>query len=84
MTVSKSGNLTLDNVEIMADAAARGWGIAYVPEQTVARYLQEKRLIKVLEDWCPRGAGLFLYYPGHRHVPGGLRAFIEVVREIAP
>lgn len=83
LTVSTSGNLTLDNVEIMADAAARGLGIAYVPEQTVAGYLQDKRLIKVLEDWCPPGAGLFLYYPGHRHVPGGLRAFIEVVREIA-
>jgi len=82
LTVSTTGNLTLDNVEIMADAAARGLGIAYVPEHTVARHLADKRLIKVLEDWCPPGAGLYLYYPGHRHVPGGLRAFIEVVREM--
>ena len=26
--------------------------------------------------------GLFLYYPGHRHGPPGLRAFIEVLREV--
>lgn len=83
MTLEVSGNLTLDNLEIMADAAARGLGIAYVPEHTVARYLQDGRLVRVLEDWCPQVPGLFLYYPGHRHVPSGLRAFIEVVQEFA-
>lgn len=83
LTVNTSGNLTLDNVEIMADAAVRGLGIAYVPEHTVAQHMKAKRLVSVLEDWCPPGPGLFLYYPGHRHVPVGLRAFIEVVREIA-
>jgi DNA-binding transcriptional LysR family regulator len=77
------GNLTLDNPEIMADAAARGLGIAYVAEHTAARYLQNGRLVQVLADWCPRGPGLFLYYPGHRHVPSGLRGLVEVIREVA-
>jgi DNA-binding transcriptional LysR family regulator len=36
------------------------------------------------EDWCPPIPGLFLYYPGHRHVPATLRAFIEVLREVLP
>ncbi|MDP1069539.1 LysR substrate-binding domain-containing protein, partial [Klebsiella pneumoniae] len=55
LTVNTSGNLTLDNVEIMADAAVRGLGIAYVPEHTVAQHLKAKRLVSVLEDWCPPG-----------------------------
>jgi DNA-binding transcriptional LysR family regulator len=37
----------------------------------------------VLEDWCPPIPGLFLYYPGHRHVPPGLRAFIDVLKDVA-
>lgn len=32
----------------------------------------------VLDDWCPSIAGLFLYYPSHRHLRPGLRAFIDV------
>jgi DNA-binding transcriptional LysR family regulator len=43
--------------------------------------LDDGRLVTVLDDWCPVVSGLYLYYPGHRHVPAGLRAFIEVLRE---
>jgi hypothetical protein len=37
--------------------------------------------VAVLEDWCPRIEGLTLYYPGRRHVPSALRAFIDVLKE---
>ncbi|MFS8066715.1 MAG: hypothetical protein ACMG6S_10120 [Byssovorax sp.] len=36
----------------------------------------------MLEDWTPAYPGICVYYPGHRHVPAGLRAFIGVVREV--
>jgi DNA-binding transcriptional LysR family regulator len=50
----------------------------------VVEHIAIGRLVRVLEDWSPESPGLCLYYPGHRHVPAGLRAFIEVVKEIAP
>lgn len=65
---------------MMVEAAA-GMGIAYVAEAVA---LEAGKLALVLEEWCPPGPGLCLYYPGRRHVPAGLRAFIEVLRQKLP
>ncbi len=80
LTVDVPGPLTLDHIGLMADAAEAGLGIAYVPEQAVRSRIDRGTLATVLEDWCPFIPGLCLYYPGHRHVPSGLRAFIEVLQ----
>ena len=82
LTVEVPEPLILDHVELMAEAAASGLGIAYVPERTADPFLADGRLRTVLDEWCPRIPGLFLYYPGHRQVPPGLRAFIDVLREV--
>lgn len=79
--VDVKGVLTLDNQNLMIEAALSGVGLAYVGDWAVAADLAAGRLIRVLEDWAPPFSGLCLYYPGHRHVPAGLRAFIAVVRE---
>ncbi len=74
------GALTLDHPGMMVKAALAGLGIAYVPLFLVADALDTGRLVNVLDDWCPTIPGLHLYYPGHRHVPKGLRAFIDVMK----
>ncbi|MEW6343942.1 MAG: LysR family transcriptional regulator [Paraburkholderia sp.] len=79
--VNVPGVLTLDHNGLMIEAAADGLGIAYVPETAARAWLDDGRLVTVLDDWCPVIPGLYLYYPGHRHVPAGLRAFIEVLKE---
>lgn len=79
--VDVPGVLTLDNSQLMVEAAADGLGIAYVPEPFARTGLDEGRLVCVLEDWCAPIPGLFLYYPNNRHVPAALRAFIEILRE---
>ena len=81
LAVEVPGSLTLDHPELMAAAAAAGLGVAYVLDWLAQPYLDRGELVIVLDDWCPRIPGLFLYYPGHRHVPPGLRAFIDVLRE---
>lgn len=82
MAVDVSGPLTLDHMQLMIEAAAKGMGIAYVSERELRPYIESGALVLVLEDWCPWIQGLFLYYPGRRHVPPGLRAFIDVIKEL--
>jgi DNA-binding transcriptional LysR family regulator len=82
LVIDVPGALTLDNMELMADAAVDGLGIAYVSIFVAQPHMDNGKLVSVLDDWCPPIPGLFLYYPGHRHVPAGLRAFIDVMKDV--
>ena len=84
VAIDVPGSLTLDRLDLMAEAAIDGRGIAFIPDRAAAVGFAEQRLVAVLEDWCPAIPGLFLYYPGHRQVPPALRAFIDVLREMLP
>lgn len=79
-----AGKLTLDNQTLIVRAAVNGLGIGYVADWAVAAHLEDGRLVRLLESWTPPMAGLSLYYAGHRHVPAGLRAFVELIRERWP
>lgn len=78
--VEVDGPLTIDNQELMVEAAVRGLGLAYVWEQRAASCLLDGRLTRCLEEWCPVEEGLFLYFPSRRHQPAGLRALIEALK----
>lgn len=81
IAVDPPGALTLDDNDLMVEAAANGLGIAYAPETASSDLLVAGRLVTVLEDWCPPFSGLMLYYPGHRHLPAPLRALVDLLKE---
>jgi DNA-binding transcriptional LysR family regulator len=82
--VDVPGELTLDDDRLMLDAAIEGVGIAFVPERAASEAIASGKLSVVLDDWCPQFPGLCLYYPGHRQVPAGLRAFVDVLKQVPP
>jgi DNA-binding transcriptional LysR family regulator len=49
-------------------------------EDSIAELIAKRRLIQVLEDWCPRFPGFFLYYPSRRNQPAALAALIKTLR----
>jgi DNA-binding transcriptional LysR family regulator len=75
------GRLTLDEPNAMLDAALAGIGVAYLNEVLVEKYIETGRLIPVLQDWTQPYPGISLYFPGRKHVPAGLRAFIDLIRQ---
>jgi DNA-binding transcriptional LysR family regulator len=75
------GRLTLDNDGLMVEAALDGLGLAFVSDFWVAEHLAAGNLQAVLEDWTPPFPGLRLYYPRHRHMTAGLRAFVDMLRQ---
>jgi DNA-binding transcriptional LysR family regulator len=81
MALDVPGRLTLDNDGLMIEAALEGLGLAFVSDWWVADYLGDGSLQAVLEDWTPPFPGLCLYYPRHRHMTAGLRAFVDLIRQ---
>jgi DNA-binding transcriptional LysR family regulator len=82
LAIDVPGVLTLDEPSLMREAALAGAGLAYMRKAWIADDVAAGRLMSVLDEWMPSSAGLCLYYPGRRNVPAGLRAFIDVIREI--
>jgi DNA-binding transcriptional LysR family regulator len=83
LSVDIAGPLTLDSDRLVLRAALEGTGLAYVNEWSAQKALAEGRLVQVLSDWTPSYPGLCLYYPSHRHLAAAMRAFTDMIRELA-
>ncbi|CAB3744482.1 HTH-type transcriptional regulator PgrR [Paraburkholderia rhynchosiae] len=81
--VGVDGALTLDDLNLVVQAALAGIGIAWMPVNHVSEHIAAGRLVRLLAEWSPSFPGLCLYYPANRHLPTGLRLFSDAVRSWA-
>ncbi|ESY57841.1 MULTISPECIES: LysR family transcriptional regulator [unclassified Mesorhizobium] len=80
LEIAVEGSLTVNDTELMLNAALGGAGVAYMIDYQVQSWIDAGRLMRFLEPWSPSFPGFFLYHPSPRHVPPALRAFIDFVR----
>jgi DNA-binding transcriptional LysR family regulator len=78
--VRVEGQLIFNNLRQRIDAALLGFGIAFVPEDTVTDELAGGRLVSVLDEWCPLFPGYYLYYPSRRQHTTAFSLFVEALR----
>jgi DNA-binding transcriptional LysR family regulator len=78
--VRVEGQLVFNGTAPMLDAALSGFGLAYVPEDTVRTHLADGRLIRVLADWCPPYPGYHLYYPSRRQPTPAFALLVNALR----
>ncbi|MGK9204324.1 LysR family transcriptional regulator [Sinorhizobium meliloti] len=81
--IDVEGQISLDEASLTRAAVLAGTGIGYLFEQDILPEIKTGRVIRVLEDWTPPYPGLCLYYPGRRNLSAGVRAFLELARELA-
>ena len=67
-------------VDLAVSAAVAGLGIIHLFEEWLRPHLDSDALEPVLTSWWQAFSGPFLYYPGRRHLPAPLRAFIDFIR----
>ncbi len=78
--VRGEGQLVFNNLGMRLTSALDGLGLAYMPEDHVLPYVEDGRLIRVLEDWCPYFPGYHLYYPSRRHSSPALALLVKILR----
>ena len=78
--IAVDGQIVTNDGAVLVDAAVEGLGLAYVFETMVGELVAQQRLIQVLEDYCPRIPGYFLYYPSRVNLAPKLKALIDFLR----
>lgn len=81
MRIRVDGQLTFDGTGEMIDAIKLGYGIAYVPEDTVKDDISEGTVELVLDDWSQPFAGYYIYFPSRRQDLPAFRILVEALKE---
>lgn len=82
--VDVPGSLVVDQGHVAWPAVKQGAALMYAPDFMVAQSVKDGVLTTVLDEWAAAGAGFYIYYSSRRHVPAGLRLFVELVRDMRP
>ncbi|MBB4421745.1 DNA-binding transcriptional LysR family regulator [Bradyrhizobium sp. CIR48] len=82
-SVAVAPEITTNDMALMIKLAVAGAGITFGMEASFRPAIARGELVPILEDYCPRFAGFYLYYPSRRNIAPKLRALIEQLRRRA-
>ncbi|SOY57778.1 LysR family transcriptional regulator [Cupriavidus taiwanensis] len=80
VNVRVDGPLIFNTTQPQVDAALAGLGIALLPEDELLPHIEAGRLVRVLEDWCPKFNGYHLYYPSRRQPSPAFALVVRMLR----
>ena len=76
-SVAVTGPLEANSPLTARAAAIAGLGFAPLPDFIAEPALASGELVPVLEEWLPRGGGIFAVYPHRRYLPAKIRVFVD-------
>jgi DNA-binding transcriptional LysR family regulator len=79
--LSVKGRLIINDSAALVQAALDGVGISYMINGYIERFVEQGRLVRLLEDWSTPRDRLTLYYPDRHRAPLKLRALIDFLRQ---
>ena len=78
--VRVDGQVTFNGAYQMLNAALNGYGLAFLPQDITQPHIDAGDLVRVMDECCPKFAGLHAYYAGHRHSSQAMRLVIDALR----
>jgi DNA-binding transcriptional LysR family regulator len=80
VNVRVDGPLIFNTAPPQVDAALAGLGLSLLPEDELMQHIHAGRLVRVLQDWCPKFAGYHLYYPSKRQLSPAFQLVVKALR----
>lgn len=80
VNVRVEGQATFSTSPHIVLAALDGLGVAFLPEEEFAPHIEEGRLVRMLQDWCPPFSGYHLYYPSRRQHSPAFSLVVDALR----
>ena len=80
VNVRVDGPLIFNTAPPQVDAALAGLGISLLPEDELMQHIDSGRLVRVLQDWCPKFSGYHLYYPSKRQPSPAFSLVVKALR----
>lgn len=78
--VRVDGPLIFNTTPPQVDAALAGLGIVLLPEDEIEPHIRSGRLVRAMEEWCPRFEGYHLYYPSRRQPSPAFSLVVKALR----
>ncbi|MGQ2964230.1 LysR family transcriptional regulator [Methylophilus sp.] len=72
---------TLNDPEMLCNAAMAGLGIAHVPMPHAVRHLESGALVRVLPQWYTETGVICLYFAAKKLMPAKTRVFVDFIVE---
>jgi len=79
ITIELSPRATLNDPEMLCNAAIAGLGIAHVPMPHALRHLQSGALARVLPEWYTEAGVISLYFAAKKLMPAKTRVFVDFI-----
>jgi DNA-binding transcriptional LysR family regulator len=84
VNIRVDGSLIFNTSPPQMEAALAGHGIGLLPEDELIPHIEAGRLVRVLEDWCPKFGGYHLYYPSRRQPSPAFSLVVKALRFSEP
>ncbi len=73
-----------DDLDAIADAAADGLGLAWLPYWLVAKRLASGELVRIMRQMAPHVSDVWVVWPEGSHLPTRVRSAIDALAETIP
>jgi DNA-binding transcriptional LysR family regulator len=80
LRVRTEGQLTLNSIMQVRQAAMAGYGVAFLSEELVENEIKTGALVPALTDWTAPFAGYHLYYPSRRQHTQAFKILVDALR----